>query len=108
MTMESDKAPLTETVYYILLALYKPLHGYGIMQKVSELSNNRIDMGAGTLYGAINTLLSKNWIEPVISNEISRKKVYIITDKGISVLQNELLRLKELINNGSSILNEDN
>ena len=107
MSTEFNKAPLTETVYYILLALYKPLHGYGIIQKVVHLSNGRIDMGAGTLYGAINTLLSKYWIEPVLSEEKSRKKIYKITEKGILVLQNELTRLNELIKNGNSILKEE-
>ncbi len=104
MFNDLKKAPLTETVYYILLSLYKPLHGYGIMQKVSEFSNGRIEMGAGTLYGAINTLLNKNWIEPVANEEESRKKVYQITESGINVLQYEITRLDELINNGNSIL----
>ena len=44
-----DNAPLTEGVYYILLSLYKPRHGYGIMQFVSELSNGRVELGAGTI-----------------------------------------------------------
>ena len=48
---------LTEAVYYILLSLTEPLHGYGIMQNVAQLSNGRVNLAAGTLYGAINTLL---------------------------------------------------
>lgn len=47
---------ITEAVYYILLSLMKPLHGYGIMQNVEQLSNGRVRLAAGTLYGAINTL----------------------------------------------------
>ncbi|MBQ4101229.1 MAG: PadR family transcriptional regulator, partial [Oscillospiraceae bacterium] len=47
---------LTEAVYYILLSLTKPMHGYGIMQNVETLSNGRVKLAAGTLYGAINTL----------------------------------------------------
>lgn len=54
-----DKAPLTEGVYYILLSLYEPRHGYGIMQFVSELSNGRVELGAGTIYGAIKTLVKR-------------------------------------------------
>lgn len=96
--------PLTETVYYILLSLYKPLHGYGIMQKVSELSSGRIDMGAGTLYGAINTLLKKSWIKPVTNNEESRKKIYQISEIGLKVLELEITRLEELLKNGKNIL----
>ncbi|MBQ5890707.1 MAG: PadR family transcriptional regulator, partial [Clostridia bacterium] len=48
---------LTEAVYYILLSLMQPMHGYGIMQNVEQLSNGRVKLAAGTLYGAINTLL---------------------------------------------------
>ena len=48
---------LTEAVFYILLSLVEPLHGYGIMQNVEKLSGGRVRLAAGTLYGAINTLL---------------------------------------------------
>jgi len=53
---------LTEAVYYILLSLMQPLHGYGIMQNVEQLSKGRVRLAAGTLYGAISTLLEKGWI----------------------------------------------
>jgi DNA-binding PadR family transcriptional regulator len=52
--MKRDKNfPLAETVYYILLALLQPAHGYLIMQKVEELSNGGVRMAVGTLYGVI-------------------------------------------------------
>ena len=53
---------LTEAVYYILLSLTEPLHGYGIMQNTLLLSKGRVNLAAGTLYGAINTLIEKGWI----------------------------------------------
>ena len=53
---------LTEAVYYILLSLTEPMHGYGIMQNVESLSNGRVRLAAGTLYGAISSLLEKGWI----------------------------------------------
>ncbi|HHY08836.1 MAG TPA: PadR family transcriptional regulator [Corynebacteriales bacterium] len=63
--MKRDKnLPLTETVYYILLALLKPAHGYLIMQKVEELSDGQVRMAAGTLYGALETLLKRKFIKP--------------------------------------------
>ena len=95
---------LTEAIYYTLLTLCKPNHGYGIMQKVSELSNGRVKLAAGTLYGAISNLCSKGWIEPYEQGQDSRKKEYIITDIGREVLSNELNRLKELVENGQSII----
>ena len=95
---------LTEAVYYILLSLTEPLHGYGIMQNVSQLSNGRVNLAAGTLYGAINTLLEKNWIKALPGESDSRKKEYVITDTGREMLRSELTRLNELIENGKHIL----
>jgi len=95
---------LTEAVYYILLSLIEPLHGYGIMQNVEQLSNGRVKLAAGTLYGAINTLLEKGWIIALSEEKGSRKKEYLITDQGKKMLRLEIDRLKELIDNGSRIL----
>jgi len=96
----TEKNPLTEAAYYILLSLYSPLHGYGIMQKVREMSNDRVHLGAGTLYGAISTLLDRQWIVSFGDSAVSRKKEYIITDAGRAAVKNEILRLRELIENG--------
>ena len=95
---------LTEAVYYILLSLIEPLHGYGIMQNVEQLSNGRVKLAAGTLYGAINTLLGKGWIVALSEEKGSRKKEYLITDQGKEMLRCEIVRLKELIENGNRIL----
>ena len=50
---------LTESTYYILLSLYHPQHGYGIMQQTEQLSGGRVHLAAGTLYGALNSLCAK-------------------------------------------------
>jgi DNA-binding PadR family transcriptional regulator len=102
-----DKIVLTEAVYYILLSIYTPMHGYGIMQNVSELSNGRVNLGPGTLYGAINTLLEKKWILPLIEDLNSRKKEYLITDLGKEIVKNEIVRLEELVKNGKKIRGEN-
>lgn len=88
--------PLTETVYYILLALVEPAHGYLIIQKVEELSGGQVRMAAGTLYGAIENLLKLKFIQPVASED-SRRKVYVITNKGLDVLRFDLERMKHMI-----------
>ena len=56
---------LTEAVFYILLSLDTPRHGYGIMQNVERLSGGRVRLAAGTLYGALTTLTERGWIEAV-------------------------------------------
>lgn len=95
---------LTEAVYYILLSLLEPMHGYGIMQNVERLSGGRLRLAAGTLYGAISTMLEKGWITALDSVADSRKKEYVITEAGREVLRAEYVRLKELVDNGRRAL----
>jgi len=99
-----SQGALTEAVYYILLSMLEPIHGYAVMQNIGKLTNGRVILGAGTLYGAIITLLEKHWIRAVTGNEDSRKKEYVITDLGRSILQRELVRLEELLANGKNKL----
>lgn len=106
MTESTERGALTEAVFYILLSLYTPMHGYGIMQNVKEMSKERVNLGAGTLYGAINTLLEKNWIRSTEWEKDSRKKEYEITELGKSVIKGELVRLEELLANGKRIIEE--
>jgi len=99
----TENVALTEAVYYILISLKEPMHGYGIMKNVLELSNGRVNLAAGTLYGAINTMIEKKWISAT-SNDMLRKKEYQITDLGVSVLESEIERLRELLMNGNKIM----
>lgn len=87
---------LTETTFLVLLAVYKPNHGYGILQFIKRETNGRVILGAGTLYGAINTLLKKEWIAPLNDESDSKKKEYIITDAGKEKAENELKRLGDV------------
>lgn len=97
---------LTEAVYYILLSLLTPRHGYGIMQNAEVLSGGRVKLAAGTLYGAINSLLEKGWIMALPGEKDSRKKEYVITEEGKSILRMEIDRLKELVANGIKFMEE--
>ena len=101
----ADNTPLTETTYYILLSLYQPLHGYGIMQRAGELSGGRVRLAAGTLYGALNALVEKGWI--MLLPVEGRKKEYQLTPRGLQVLKKELARLRELVSIGDLILKEE-
>ena len=103
MPAENKQGPLTETAYYVLLALHTPLHGYGVMQLVDEVSSGRVNLGAGTLYGSLTTLAERGWITPVAGVAGDRKKEYVITDAGRRVVAVELERLEELRRNGHRI-----
>jgi len=104
MADDTPQDALTEAVYYILLTMLEPIHGYAVMQNIEKLTNGRVTLGAGTLYGAINTLLEKQWICAVAGDKDSRKKEYVITDLGHKMLQHELVRLEELLINGKNKL----
>lgn len=103
MPESSERGALTEAVYYILLSLFSPMHGYGIMQYVRDLSGGRVSLGPGTLYGALNTLLEKNWIQSIGGERDSRKKEYVITEHGRQIVRDEIARLEELLANGKRI-----
>jgi len=96
---------LTETTFLVLLSTYTPNHGYGIMQFIERATKGRVLLGAGTLYGAINTLVKKKWIAPVGNEKPgSSKKEYVITDLGRQVAEKELSRLRDLYGLASKII----
>ena len=101
--------PLTEALFYILLAVRKPNHGYGITQEVEELTGGRVTLGPGTLYGAIQSLVKKEWIRIYSEDTESRKKKeYIITDEGRAVFEAEKTRLNELVKNAALMEGNNN
>lgn len=100
----ANETPLTEALFYILLALRKPNHGYAIIQEVSDMTNNRVVLGPGTLYGAIQSMIGKGWIELYSEDKASRKKKeYLITVLGRNIFENEVVRLNELILNAKKM-----
>ena len=108
--MNNDLA-LTESTYYILLSLYEPRHGYGIMQQTEALSRGRVRLAAGTLYGALSSLTERGWIESAPGEagdepkgREARRHAYRITPRGLEVLRGEVKRLGELYENGLLIL----
>lgn len=106
--LAEKQAAMTEAVYYILLSLKTPNHGYGIIQNISKVTEGRLELGAGTLYGALNTLLDKGWIQLYSEDKFSRKKKqYQITELGEAVLMREIARLEELLENGRAVMGKE-
>ena len=101
-------APLTEAYVYILLAVRKPNHGYGIIQEIARLTEGRVVLGPGTLYGAIQNMTAKGWVRIYSEETESRKKKeYIITDLGRHVFAEEIRRLRELLHNVEKMEGEE-
>jgi DNA-binding PadR family transcriptional regulator len=86
---------LTETTFLILLALHSPKHGYGVLQFIEKETGGRVLLGAGTLYGAINALLKKKWIE-LAENAPDGKKAYALTENGRKAAAEEQKRLADI------------
>ena len=101
----NDRTPLTETVYLVLLSLIEPGHGYVIMQRILTLSDGRVNMAAGTLYGALDNVQSAGWIKRVPSSH-KRRKVYQITEAGLEVLLEDRKRMKQLVDVTDGVLDE--
>ena len=97
---------LTEPMYYILLILQSPNHGYGIMQRVKELTSGRVEIGAGTLYSLLSKFTEEGLIE--IDSREERKKTYRITKKGYEVVKEEHQRLQALVMDGDALLKGGN
>ncbi|HEY3825809.1 MAG TPA: helix-turn-helix transcriptional regulator [Bryobacteraceae bacterium] len=93
-----DLKPLTEPVLLILLSLAdQPRHGYALMKETEVLSNGRVRLSTGTLYGALRRMLEDDWIERFEQEDTSREKqAYRLTASGRRQLQGELGRMKQL------------
>lgn len=92
----NPQLPLTETVYYILLALTQPAHGYLIMSRVEAMSDGQVRLAPGTLYGALENLVKQRMIVRVQSDE-PRRKVYQITESGHQTLAQDAQRMGHMI-----------
>lgn len=95
---------LTEPMYYILLALTRECCGVDIMERVKELSRNRVTVGPGTLYAMLAKFEEKGIIQPTTCT--ARRKSYVITDAGRRELRKEFDRLNAMIADGAPYFTE--
>lgn len=93
--------PMTETGFYILLCLQEPNHGYGIVQRVKEITEGEIVLSPGTMYGSLSKMEKDGLIRFVREEE--KRKIYRITDLGDVVLRLELKRIQRLYRNAKEM-----
>src|SRR5438132_6832806 len=103
---DGGSKPLTEPVLLILISLAnKPRHGYALMKDIEFLSNGRVRLSTGTLYGALRRLLEDQWIERFEQPDTSREKqTYKLTAAGRRQLNLELSRMRQLTRAGAARL----
>lgn len=98
-----SRLPLREPTFFILLSLSPGAkHGYAILKEIEALSEGRVRLSTGTLYGAIQRLLDDGWIRRVddpLPNDTKRsRKTYALTEQGRRILNAEIERLRTLVN----------
>lgn len=96
--------PMTEAMYYVLLALAHPAHGYALMQQIRTISNGRVQMGPGTMYGLLSKMQNEDWIR--LEESDGRRKTYALTETGRAALLSEYKRLQCLIHDGAFLYEE--
>jgi DNA-binding PadR family transcriptional regulator len=94
--------PLSEATFYIMLSMSPgPKHGYAILKEVRLLSDGRLVLSTGTLYGAIKRLLEQGWIDrtedPRRDHTVRRRQAYALTHSGRRVLDAETRRLQTMV-----------
>lgn len=96
---------LTEQMYYLLLALHEPGHGYAIMERVKEMTDGRLQIGPGTLY----TLLGRFETEGLIhlNYAVDNRKIYCLTDLGRQILEQEFERLRRQVADGMAVFGKE-
>ena len=98
---EIQRTPMTEAMYYVLLSLIEPLHGYAVMEAVKNISNGRVVMGPGTLYGILTRMEKEKLI--TLEESDGRRKVYSLTESGHEALKGEYLRLSKMVDDGKML-----
>ena len=96
---------LTEPMYYVLLALTEERHGYGIMQYTNQLTNGRVNIGAGTLYALLARFETEHLIHA--TREEDKRKYYQLTDLGRKTLEDEFDRLHRQVADGTYVLRKE-
>ncbi len=97
-----DRGAIPPAEFQILLALADgPKHGHGVKVDVFERTDGRIDMGPGTLYGAIKRLRRRGWItdvtEDVATGADDRMRFYAATGDGLTAVRAEAETLAALV-----------
>jgi DNA-binding PadR family transcriptional regulator len=104
--IEGNHQPLSEPVFLILTSLAEePRHGYALMTDIETLSNGRVKLSTGTLYGALSRLLEAGWIDRFQADDTSRdKRWYRLTADGRALLAADVERMRQLARAASARL----
>ena len=91
-------------IYMLLLIDYYKPHGYELMKRIRSMSNDLIKAGPGTIYPLLFLLKRQKLIREVVEG---RKKRYVLTEKGLEVLRENLPKLSRMIDELRLIIDEE-
>ena len=100
-----ETGELTDSIFFTLLVLIEPIHGYMIMQKVAEITNNSVIIGPATMYTTLGKMVGAGWIEEKEVDNL--KKEYHITPKGEEILNRNLQQRQFLVDVAKRFLGGD-
>lgn len=96
---------LTEQMYYLLLVLHEPGHGYAIMERVKEMTDGRLQIGPGTLYTLLGRFEGEGLIQ--LNYAVDNRKIYRLTDLGRQILEQEFERLRRQVADGMAVFGKE-
>ena len=104
-----ESKPLSEAVFLILTSLAdEPRHGYALLQDIQQISDGRVVLSTGTLYGALSRLLEDGLIARFQQPDQSRdKQAYKLTLAGRRQLRSEVERMRHLTRAATARMKEN-
>ena len=94
-TSPYESGELTDSIFLILLTMLQPVHGYGIMQTLSELTKGEVVIGPATMYTTLKKMKAAGWIREEKGEDA--KILYQVTEQGRSVLEQDHARRKHMM-----------
>ena len=96
---------LTDSMFLILLTIINPIHGYKIMQKIKDMTDNNIIIGPATMYTTLKKMRAAQWIDEIPSED--GKILYQITNKGRDILINDYRKKQNIVDIAKKELGEE-
>lgn len=94
-TSPYESGELTDSIFLILLTMLHPVHGYGIMQTLSELTEGEVVIGPATMYTTLKKMKTAGWIREEKGEDA--KILYQVTEQGRNVLEQDYARRKHIM-----------
>jgi DNA-binding PadR family transcriptional regulator len=91
--LEKAYLPMSESMFYILLSLHEPRHGYGITKYTSELTEGRVKISCATMYNTLAKLQKSGVI--CVYDDSDNRITYELTSRGRALLKSEIARLRK-------------